>query len=410
MSYKDLRTRFHTDGSSKPASNIERLAYERRTSDSSFPLGFAIPAGELFLAVPRELNALTQRVLRRERKITKLLNELPGLAGHEVLRGLVLNEIVSSNSIENIHSTRKQIEEALRSQGKEDLQAKRFREFAKLYIDIVYGEYSIPETPQDVREIYDKAMAGEKLDDVPDGELFRAGPVVIENGMREIHAGIEPESAIVEAIEAMIALTRSPEVPELYSAIASHFIFEYAHPFYDGNGRLGRYLLSMYLEVPLSKPTTLSLSRIIAENKSEYYRAFDQAEDPMNHGELTFFVMRMLEFILKAQDQLIEGLEENVGTLQVLRQKARELEASGSYSEREISMLFALLQRRAFGVNSSVDIETLSTHAGVGVQQTRKYLNALEKAGDVVKTRGRSPMLFAVTDAFLEEHGIKKSE
>lgn len=410
MSYKDLRTRFHMDGSSKPASNIERLAYERRTSDSSFPLGFAIPAGELFLAVPRELNALTQRVLRRERKITKLLNELPGLAGHEVLRGLVLNEIVSSNSIENIHSTRKQIEEALRSQGKEDLQAKRFREFAKLYIDIVYGEYSIPETPQDVREIYDKAMAGEKLDDVPDGELFRAGPVVIENGMREIHAGIEPESAIVEAIEAMIALTRSPEVPELYSAIASHFIFEYAHPFYDGNGRLGRYLLSMYLEVPLSKPTTLSLSRIIAENKSEYYRAFDQAEDPMNHGELTFFVMRMLEFILKAQDQLIEGLEENVGTLQVLRQKARELEASGSYSEREISMLFALLQRRAFGVNSSVDIETLSTHAGVGVQQTRKYLNALEKAGDVVKTRGRSPMLFAVTDAFLEEHGIKKSE
>lgn len=39
-------------------------------------------------------------------------------------------------------------------------------------------------------------------------------------------------------------------------------------PFYDGNGRTGRYLLALYLDESLSIPTVLSLSRTIAKNKT----------------------------------------------------------------------------------------------------------------------------------------------
>ena len=102
---------------------------------------------------------------------------------------------------------------------------------------------------------------------------------------------------------------QSDEMPSTYSALVSHYIFEYAHPFYDGNGRTGRYLLSLFLEEALSKPTALSLSRVIAENKIAYYRAFETVENPLNHGEMTFFVETMLEFILTAQGELIEKLE-----------------------------------------------------------------------------------------------------
>ncbi len=38
---------------------------------------------------------------------------------------------------------------------------------------------------------------------------------------------------------------------------------------------------------------------------------------------------------------------------------------------------------------------------------TRKYLAALEACGVVKKTRGRSPLKFAITDHFLAEHGIE---
>ena len=71
----------------------------------------------------------------------------------------------------------------------------------------------------------------------------------------------------------MMDPARSDTIPFLQRAIASHFLFEYIHPFYDGNGRTGRYLLALYLSNDLTLPTVLSLSRTIAENKNEIYKA-----------------------------------------------------------------------------------------------------------------------------------------
>ena len=107
----------------------------------------------------------------------------------------------------------------------------------------------------------------------------------------------------------MIHLATSDEIPRLQAAIMSHFLFEYIHPFYDGNGRTGRYLLALYLNHDLTMPTVLSLSRTIAENKNAYYKAFVEAEAKLNCGELTLFVNTLLGFIREAQDELIGELE-----------------------------------------------------------------------------------------------------
>lgn len=405
--YKELATLYHMDTSSDRESRAEALLEERRSSDSTFDLGFSIPSGRLFLAVPRELSSMNQKVLRRERRVSSLMRSLPGIAGDEVLRSLVVDEVVNSNSIEDVHSTHRQIEEALQAFDGEDLKSKRFREFAKLYLNLVYGDYSAPETPQDIRDIYDKVMDGECLECAPDGEMFRKGPVSVVGGTKEFHKGLLPEGAIIQAIEAMVDLARSPEIPELYSALASHFVFEHAHPFYDGNGRTGRYLLSMYLELPLSKPTALSLSKAIAENRVQYYKAFETAENPLNHGEVTFFVMTMHELILKAQDQLIARLEENAKALVMLGEKVEFLADGDTYGEKELMILYALLQQKAFGMDGSISLARLSEHVGVGVQMTRKYLAKLEKRGEVAKTRGRNPLKFAVTDRFLAKCDIE---
>lgn len=405
--YKELSTLYHMDNSSDRDSRARTLLGERRNSPSTFVFDFLVSDSPLFLAVPRELSAMSQKVLRRERRVSNLMRQLPGIAADAVLRSLVADEVVNSNSIENVHSTRRQIEEAMQSFDGEDLKAKRFREFAKLYLNLVYGDYSVPESPEDIRGIYDKVMSGEELKDPPDGDLFRRGPVSIEDGTREIHRGMLPESAIIQALDSMMRLAGDSDVPELYGALVSHFVFEYAHPFYDGNGRTGRYLLSMYLEAPLSKPTALSLSRIIAENKSQYYKAFETVENPLNHGEVTFFVMMMHELILMAQDQLIARLEQNIETLALLGDKVGPLRRGKGLSEKELMVLYALLQQRAFGLDHSISLERLSSHIGVGAQMTRKYLAGLERQGFVKKTRGRSPLKFATTDQFLAEHGIE---
>lgn len=406
MEYKDLATLFHMSSSSNREKDILEVLAERKNSPSSFNLHFAVASGELFIAVPRELSVITQRVLRRERKVSNLIRRLPSIASHEVLRGLVFDEVVMSNRIENIHSTKKQIEAALSFGEGDDPKNKRFREFAKLYLDIIDGTFLLPESPTDIRVIYDKVMDGELLANPPDGELFRKDEVFINDGIKQIHKGVVPESAIIQGLQDMINLTVSPDVPELYSALASHYIFEYIHPFYDGNGRTGRYLLSMFLEAPLSKPTALSLSRVMAENSNQYYQAFSGVEDPLNHGELTFFIVTMLELILKAQDDLIERLEKNIAKLDVLEEATDSISESGNYPEKAAAILFVLLQQRAFGVSPSVKLDPLAEHIGIGSQQTRKYLADLEKEDVVKKTRGRNPMMFAISDSFLNEFGI----
>lgn len=406
MEYKDLATLYHMDSSANRESAIQNILAKRKNSDSTFDLGFSLPTGNLFLAVPRELNMLTQQVLRRERKVSNLMRALPGIAGGEVLRSLVMDEIVMSNSIENIHSTHKQIEAALRAKDKSSPQFKRFREFAKLYLDLMTGDYTIPKSPEEIRHIYDKIMDGEKMGEPPDGKLFRKDSVMITNGLKKLHLGITPESAIIQAMESMINLVNSPEIPELYSALASHYIFEYIHPFYDGNGRTGRYLLAMFLEAPLSKPTALSLSRAMAENKELYYRAFQNVEDPLNHGEITFFVITMHELILKAQDELIERLEKNIAMLEVLEKTIAILKDLGEYSPKELEILYALLQQHAFGISPSIPLANLAEYAQIGTQQTRKYLNSLEERNLVTKTRKRNPISFALTEEFYKRHGI----
>ena len=57
----------------------------------------------------------------------------------------------------------------------------------------------------------------------------------------------DSEATIIANVQAALNHALDPNVPALFSAIAAHFMVEYTHPFYDGNGRLGRYLLVAHL-------------------------------------------------------------------------------------------------------------------------------------------------------------------
>ena len=402
VAYQSLAKLFYKDSSPERFSRNEARAAQRRDAESTFRTGLDMGAGELFLAVPRELSLLNEHVLRHERKVSGLLRSLPPIAHAALVRRLVADEVVCSNEIEDVHSTRRQISELLEAELESPRRSpdenRRFREFTRLYLELTDRNHTVPRTPADVRAIYDRVMAGEDLKgNMPDGTLFRRGRVeILGHGGKVLHEGLYPESAIISAMECMLALVSSEAVPETYGAIVSHYIFEAAHPFYDGNGRTGRYLLALFLSEPLSISTSLSLSRAIAENKNAYYKAFKDADHPQNHGELTGFVMSMMELILQAQENIVEDLEEKRARLEEAQGGLRGVEERFGLRRQEVDMVFLLLQVDLFGAIPDVSLAEMARHVGLGPQMTRRYARRLEEAGLATVVR-KNPLRFVLS-------------
>ena len=349
MEYPELSKLFHMDTSSDRYSKNEAEATRRKKMESTFIVEMLSDSESFFIAVPREMIVLIEKILRAERKTSAMMRTIPPIGQAALVRGLVLDEVVSTNTIEGIHSTRRQIEEALESRETDDTSFKRFKELALLYLHLAEKDQpSVPETLKEIREIYDAIMEGElKESDKPDGELFRKkGVDITSNGIKTIHHGIEPESKIFEGLNNMLKLTARNDMPELISSLASHYLFECIHPFYDGNGRTNRFISSYLLSKELEPLISYHLAKTIKQNISKYYKSFDYTNDTDNRGDLTGFITNFLEIILASIEALIDSLEDKIERLHYFEQ----ILLSNFKDKTDYGILHLLLQNSLFGL------------------------------------------------------------
>lgn len=409
VSYRTLKSIFHQ----RDRAGLDAEERSRRESPAAIHWDMLIGGFQMFALMTPEVAALIERIMSFEPKIQAQWEGLPGTARHHYLNRMVIDEIQATNEIEQVRSTRKEISEAIKAARADGPAAnKRFTEMARLYLAIGSNEAKSPQTLDDVREIYEAVTSGEIRDeDAPDGRRFRRGPVSIESGTKIVHTGVVPESAIDDALTLMMSQGRDDSIPQLIRAAAAHFIFEYAHPFYDGNGRTGRYLLALDLRQVLAPYASLALSATVAGNKDRYYRGFTDAENPLNRGDLTPYLIEMLEIIAEAQHRLLLDLSERRAKIDAIAALLRDLVRDEQFPmniglDREsappvdpgdiASILFALGQAHHFDVHRAVKLNTLADAISRSSQFTRPRLQRLDDAG-IIETVTRKPLRFRLT-------------
>ena len=354
-----------------------------------------------------ELSLLQEKILQNSNKISYISNKLPPIAIKEIIMKILSNELYKTNKIEGIETVKSEIHSSLKDDRTSNKKSNKLDGIIKKYKDIMENNFEDTEHIDNLssfRKIYDEMFEDfEKSGNYKlDGKYFRKDTVKIINGLGNIiHIGVNGEEAIEKNIESLIEFMNRKDITFLLKASIVHFFFEYIHPFYDGNGRFGRYLLSLYLARKLDNLTAFSVSYSISRNLDDYYKSFVEVEDVNNYGEITFFVENILKTIKNGQEMIIELLNDSVmrfkHSIEILDELTKEL------SEKENIILRIYLQNYLFNDFEELTNVELTSIIGDLTQQTiNKYTQELEKKGYLVKIKQR-PLTYSLSEKITEK-------
>ncbi|RFD76538.1 cell filamentation protein Fic [Gardnerella vaginalis] len=408
MDYKTIRKIVAMSKSNAKPCDIAEEEYRLRIDNPvTYRSGIVFDGREIFAMCVTDLVTHMNDIAHNERAVEKAWNELPRFAQREYLMQLIAKEVQNTNIIEGVHSTRKELSKALDAASGQNKHT-RFSEFTKLFLELAdSNEYdtSIPKALQDIRKIYDSIMQGElEASNIPDGEIFRKGKVSIRDGADNvIHNGDATETEIQEHLTELLHLMNSNEVPTLIKACMCHYAFESVHPFYDGNGRTGRFLLALQLHGHLSMPTILSLSSIIYAEKSGYYAAFSKAQELFNCNDLTMFCCTMLQYIKKAQNEVLNNIRVQLKQIGYCLYKISEFSKKTAISKVQREVMTILLQNKLFSYNPTpMTRKQLSEYVGNAIDEKigeRKIVSALNGLIDLgmVDSIGERPLRYELS-------------
>lgn len=363
----------------------------------------------LFYVNLLEHTLLQEKIMENSKKIISLSNpnKFPQIAIKEIINKILSNELDKTNKIEGIETIKSEIYSSLKDDKKSSKKNNKLEGIIKKYKDIMEKNFKDTQHIDNLssfRKIYDEMFEDfEKSGNYKlDGKYFRKDIVKVINGLgNTIHIGVNGEEAIEKNIEDLIYFMNRKDIPFLIKASISHFFFEYIHPFYDGNGRFGRYLLSLYLAKKLDILTAFSVSYSISKNLDDYYKSFVEVEDVNNYGEITFFVGNILETIKKGQEEIIKLLNDSIMKLSYSFEIFEEITKNLILKEKDI--LFIYLQNYLFNDFEKTSNIELTNILQVYSQQTiNKYTQELEKKGYLVKVN-QKPLTYTLSNKITDK-------
>jgi Fic family protein len=313
------------------------------------------------------------------------LSELSGLGRvlpnpHLLIAAYIRREAVLSSRIEG---TQASLSDLLADEAGQQPQASAddVHEVRNYVVALDYGIErlrSLPLSLRLVRELHQHLMRGVRGDRATPGEFRRSQNWIGPHGSTPANAPYVPPPP-QEMNDALADwerfLHRRGELPDLVQCALMHEHFEAIHPFLDGNGRVGRLLITLFLieRGRLSQPL-LYLSEFIERNRDDYYRGLMRIR---THGDWAGW----LHYFLAGVEWSARRAVRQAQQLLALRESMRE-KVSGA--PRALALVDGLFE------NPYLDAKRVKALLGVSDPTARKALGALEAAGLIAETTGRA--------------------
>lgn len=402
MPYVPLNKLFYSD-----SKNYDKIYAENFGSKYAVHVDFKIGEFDAFFVQTPEIIAKMLAIYKAVNIVNLFCCDLPGVALEQFTTSCLIDEIVLTNNIEGVHSTRREIDSLLEGGGK----STRFYGLVQKYLMLRKGKTLEFKTCADIRAVYDELVLREvetdDPDNVPDGEIFRKGSVSVSSeSQKELHRGLYPESSIISAAEKALAFLNDESVELLYRAAAFHYFIGYIHPFYDGNGRLNRFISSYLLGSELCPLVGFRLSYTVKQNISDYYKAFGICNDPKSRGDITPFVEMFLGIVETAVTQLGEALQKRSEKLAYYRSRSELLPDA---ADAKMAQLYDYLIQAALFSENGIGTEELLRLFGVSRNTLQKKLGKVE-AVKLLQTVTKNRMKFYKLDLNAFDELLERSK
>ena len=164
-----------------------------------------------------------------------------------------------------------------------------------------------------------------------------------------------------------------------------HAQFEILHPFLDGNGRIGRILIPLFLfEKKILNTPMFYISAYFESNRDEYYDRLKAVTDKKDwEGWITFFLKGVIEQSEKNIDKVKSILQ--------LYETMKEKMISVTHSQYSIKALDNLFDMSVFSSTEFIK------NSNIPKASAKRILSRLEKTGTInilIQGSGRKPTLY----------------
>jgi Fic family protein len=223
----------------------------------------------------------TPRLVRVLSDADRLIGKLAGEGGrlpnpHVLMRPFVRREAVLSSKIEGTQATLGELL-AAEAGAAVDRSPEDLREVGNYVVALEHGIAQLNKLPlcvRVIRELHGKLMEGVRGEQATPGRFRKIQNWIGRPGSTPATATFVPPPP--DEVEPCLAkwerFLHESDLPPLVIIALAHYQFEAIHPFLDGNGRVGRLLITLFLIERRILPTPLLyLSAFFEASRRDYY-------------------------------------------------------------------------------------------------------------------------------------------